>query len=72
METHSLAERRGSPDRFNSVGIEGPKISASRMPVLWPARANDRARLTAMVLLPTPPFADETATIFFTSFMLRF
>lgn len=26
----------------------------------------------AMVLFPTPPFADETAMTFFTSFMLRF
>jgi len=52
------------------VGIDGPKMSVSRMPARYPLRAKLRARLTAIVLFPTPPFADDTATIFFTSLML--
>lgn len=43
---HSLSSRRGWPARFSSVGIEGPKMSASRIPVRMPRRANASARLT--------------------------
>lgn len=35
---------RGSLDRFNRVGIDGPKISVSRIPVRIPRLAKDRAR----------------------------
>lgn len=45
----SLSSRRGSPERFRRVGIEGPKISVSRIPVLIPRRANDSARLTGKI-----------------------
>lgn len=52
MEFHyGLAERRGSPERLRSVGIEGPKISVSRMPVRRPRRANASARLTIFSLI---------------------
>ncbi len=44
-----LEDRRGSPERFKSVGMEGPKISVSKMPLRSPRRANARARLTASV-----------------------
>lgn len=45
-QTCVLAERRGSPERFSNVGIDGPKISVSRIPLRRPCRANARARLT--------------------------
>ena len=90
-----LSSNRGSPARFSRVGIDGPKISVSKMPVRIPRRANERARFTeikdqlnrmlmliatsinwlttpAIVDLPTPPFAEETATTFFTSLIFRF
>lgn len=41
-----LSSNRGSPDRLRSVGIDGPKISVSRIPVRMPRRAKERARLT--------------------------
>lgn len=41
-----LEERRGSPERLRRVGIEGPKISVSRMPARWPCRLNASARFT--------------------------
>ena len=71
MNSIVLAESLGSPERFNKVGIEGPKISVSRTPLRWPCRANANARLTAIVDFPTPPFAEETAITLRTSRMLR-
>lgn len=47
--------------RFNKVGIDGPKISVSRMPVRRLCLENARARFTAKVDFPTPPFALDTA-----------
>lgn len=44
-----LGERRGSPERFMRVGIEGPKMSVSRIPLLRPCRAKARARFTVAV-----------------------
>jgi hypothetical protein len=41
-------------------------MSASRMPTLAPSAASASARLTVVVLLPTPPLPDATATMFFT------
>lgn len=92
-----LGERRGSPDKLSKVGIEGPKMSVSRIPARWPSRARARARLTfvfrsqvnilstsqsakegetesvpAIVLFPTPPFAEETAITVRTSLIRRF
>ena len=62
----------GSPPNPINVGMLGPKISASRTPLRWPWRAKARARLTAMVDLPTPPLAEETAITLRTSRMGRF
>lgn len=39
-----LSSSRGSLDRLSSVGIDGPKISVSRIPVRIPRLANERAR----------------------------
>ncbi len=36
------------------------------MPTLAPSAAKASARLTAVVLLPTPPLPEATATMFFT------
>jgi len=47
-------------------------MSVSSTPLRWPWRANANARLTAIVDLPTPPFAEDTAITFRTSRMLRF
>src|ERR1019366_4729023 len=41
-------------------------MSASRMPTDAPSAASASARLTAVVLLPTPPLPEATATMFFT------
>ena len=41
-------------------------MSASRMPTEAPSAASASARFTAVVLLPTPPLPDATATMFFT------
>lgn len=68
---YALEDNRGSPDRLSSVGIEGPKISVSRIPERSPRRAYARARFTAMVDFPTPPLAEETAITFLTSLILR-
>ncbi len=45
-----LDDSLGSPERFNKVGIEGPKISVSRIPDLNPFRANARAKLAVYSL----------------------
>ncbi len=39
-------------------------MSASSMPTAAPSAARARARLTAVVLLPTPPLPEATATMF--------
>jgi hypothetical protein len=46
------------------VGIEGPYISASKMPTLQPICAKVTAILDVTVDFPTPPFPDEIAIIF--------
>ncbi len=46
------------------VGWLGPYTSASRMPTLAPSAASASARLTVVVLLPTPPLPEATATTF--------
>jgi len=45
---NKLDDKRGSPERLRRVGIEGPKISVSRIPARWPCRLNARARFTKM------------------------
>src|SRR5271166_5212025 len=39
-------------------------MSASMRPTRWPRRERAMARLTATVVLPTPPLPEPTATIF--------
>src|SRR6266404_1532693 len=48
------------------IGTFGPYTSASIRPTLWPSFTRARARLTATVVLPTPPLPLATATRFFT------
>src|SRR6267378_6210102 len=48
------------------IGTFGPYTSASSKPTLWPSFTNARARFTATVVFPTPPFPLATATRFFT------
>jgi hypothetical protein len=69
---NSQADNLGSPDKLSNVGIEGPKTSASRIPALNPLRANAKARLTATVDFPTPPFAEDTAITLLTSWIFFF
>lgn len=44
-----LFESLGSPDKLNSVGIEGPKMSVSRIPALNPSLANARDKFAIFV-----------------------
>ena len=39
-------------------------MSASRSPTVYPMRAREIARFTAIVVFPTPPFPEATAIIF--------
>ena len=55
-----------------SVGNDGPYISASKIPTLYPNLCNEKVRLTATVLFPTPPLHEETAKIFFTFYRFPF
>src|SRR6266849_7336959 len=48
------------------MGTLGPYTSASRRPTLWPSFTRASARLTATVVLPTPPLPLAMATRFFT------
>ena len=41
-------------------------MSASSKPTLAPSAASASAKLTAVVLLPTPPLPEATATMFLT------
>lgn len=61
MHVYLLCDSRGSPERSKRVGTDGPKISVSRIPALYPSLAKAKERFAATVLLPTPPFADDTA-----------
>lgn len=47
-------------------GIEGPCMSESKTPTLWPFFARAVARLAVTVLFPTPPFPDMTIILCFT------
>ena len=58
----SLASAR-SPSIPVISGTSGPCMSASTIPTLWPAAARAYARLTATVVLPTPPFPLITSTL---------
>lgn len=46
---HRPEDSRGSPERFRSVGMEGPKMSVSRIPLRRPRRANASARFTISI-----------------------
>src|SRR5882762_5974904 len=48
------------------IGTFGPYTSASSNPTLWPSFTSASARLTATVVLPTPPLPLAMATRFFT------
>lgn len=45
-----LSSRRGSPERFRRVGMEGPKMSVSRIPARIPRRAIAKAIFTVNAL----------------------
>src|SRR5579863_1209435 len=48
------------------MGTLEPYTSASSRPTLWPSFCSASARLTATVVLPTPPLPEATATRFLT------
>src|SRR5699024_9018936 len=48
----------------NSFGIEGPVISASKMPAEWPIRRIATASMALVMLLPTPPLPETTPITF--------
>ena len=50
----------------NIFGTDGPKMSVSNNPTLYPNCAKAIARLAETVDFPTPPFPELTAIIFFT------
>ena len=50
-------------------GMFGPYMSASTSPTLAPVSRSARARFTATVDFPTPPFPEDTAMVCFTSGM---
>src|SRR3989338_6040166 len=55
-------ERTLTPEvRLNSVGRDGPWMSASKSPVLKPCWHKERANPAATVDFPTPPLQEETA-----------
>ena len=49
-----------SPARPSILGMEGPVISASRIPTRAPERASSTARLPQTNDLPTPPLPEMT------------
>lgn len=49
-----------------SVGKDGPYISESKIPTFNPIYLKVEAKLTAIVLFPTPPLQLDTAIIFLT------
>src|SRR5882724_8339281 len=56
----------GSCVEPSMIGTFGPYTSASSRPTLWPSFASASARLTATVVLPTPPLPLAMAIRFFT------
>ena len=54
----------GRPWTPVSSASDGPYTSASRTPTLAPRATSVRARLIAVVLLPTPPLPEATAMMF--------
>lgn len=46
---HILFDSLGSPDKLNNVGIDGPKMSVSKMPALNPSLANASDRFANIV-----------------------
>lgn len=53
--------------RFIISGTVGPNMSASSIPTDLPSSDNEMARLTAVVVLPTPPLPDATTIMLPTS-----
>lgn len=50
----SLSDSRGSPERLNIVGMDGPKMSVSNIPVLKPILAKDRERFAMRAFVSKP------------------
>src|SRR5699024_7484894 len=44
--------------------MDGPVMSASRMPTEWPSRRMATASMALVMLLPTPPLPDTTPITF--------
>lgn len=51
MCVDELDDNLGSPDSESKVGIDGPKISVSRIPARSPLRAKDNAKFTKLMLV---------------------
>ena len=49
----------------NIIGIDGPYISASKIPTENPMPFKETARLDVIVDFPTPPLPEATAIILF-------
>lgn len=45
-EEHLRGKSLGSRDKFNNLGMKGPNISVSNIPVRLPCLPNSSARLT--------------------------
>ena len=56
----------GWPSAPIIMGMLGPVMSASSSPTEAPALASATARLTLIVVFPTPPLPEATATMFLT------
>mmetsp|Transcript_19753 Transcript_19753/g.54382 ORF Transcript_19753/g.54382 Transcript_19753/m.54382 type:complete len:233 (-) Transcript_19753:285-983(-) len=62
----SYISMRGGSSKWTMTGREGPNTSQSKMPTFAPLFRSSKARLTATVLLPTPPLHEDTAMMLFT------
>lgn len=61
----SLSDSRGSPERLNIVGMDGPKISVSNIPVLRPilAKESERLAMRAFVSNILPQYTERHCTL---------
>lgn len=51
FDVHSVSRGSSASSRLKRVGMEGPKMSVSRMPLRRPRRVNARARFAVVELL---------------------
>ena len=63
-----LSTMAGSESDLKIFSRFGQSMSASRTPTAFPCFARRTAKLTATVLLPTPPLPLYTAILFFIRF----